>query len=54
MTTSWDQHQQEFYQYRVPTLSSITSDVFDDDGNPCFWTVNNGFLDFSMFCNWRF
>ena len=36
--------QQEFNQYRVPTLSSITSDVFDDDGNPCFWQSTMDFL----------
>ena len=25
-----------------------------DDGNPSFWTVVDGFLQLSFFCNWRF
>ena len=45
--------QQEFFQDRIPLLTS-TSDIFNHQGDPTFWTVYSGFLQLSIFCNWRF
>lgn len=45
---------QEFFDERIPILTNTNNDVFDEAGNPTFWTVVDGFLQLSIFCNWRF
>ena len=45
--------QQEFYQDSIPLLTN-TNDVFNHQGDPAFWTVDSGFLQLSIFCDWRF
>ena len=45
--------QQEFYTPSIPTLSD-TTDIRDDEGNPCFWAVTGGYMQLSIYCNWRF
>ena len=46
--------QHEFTQDTIPTLTNISGDVFDSDGKPVFWTLHDGFMKLSLFCNWRF
>ena len=45
--------QQEFDQDTIPVLSLVTADVFHE-GQPAFWTVGNGLMKLSLFCDWRF
>ena len=44
---------QEFTQDTIPTLNAFTADVFDKDGKPAFWTIYNGLMELSIYCNWR-
>ena len=46
--------QHEFTQDTIPSLTNISADVFDSDGKPVFWTLHDGFMKLSLFCNWRF
>lgn len=45
--------QQEFCTSSIPTLSD-TTDIHDDDGNPRFWAITQGYLQLSVYCNWHF
>ena len=46
--------QHEFTQDTIPTLTAFSGDVFDKNGKAVFWTVYNGLMELSIFCNWRF
>ena len=46
--------QHEFTQDTIPTLTAFSGDVFDRSGKAVFWTVYNGLMELSIFCNWRF
>ena len=51
--------QQDFMGDQIPdmTKNSAWKDIADKDGNPVFWTVRSGLLDYlqlSMSCHWRF
>ena len=44
---------EEFKNNTIPTLSGVTNDLFDGNGNPLFWKVHEGFFTLGIFCNWR-
>ena len=44
---------QEFTRDTIPTLNINTADVFDKNVQHAFWTIYNGLMELSIFCNWR-
>ena len=45
--------EQVFTDDSIPILSLATADVIGSDGLPAFWTVHNGMMELSGYCNWR-
>ena len=45
--------EQVFTDDTIPTLNIHTADAFDQEGQPAFWTIYNGMVELSVYCNWR-